>query len=164
MVRRETISRAASLLIAALIGVVTVAVIAHASQSITTPNAMQIPYDLSFTAESVPIALPVNQPVLVIGSDSDFTKNGNFGLGQATMNSNTNDQLIYLIAIDYGSGATSSFNVTSYGSITRVFELDAQGLVDLRTDGRTIFVLNLDNSSSGTGVGVEHRGVVKMIW
>ena len=56
MLQRETLSRTASLFLAALIGVVTVGLVAHAAQQISTPNAMQIPYSLAFASQSADCA------------------------------------------------------------------------------------------------------------
>ena len=78
------------------------------------------------------------------------------------MTSITNDGVAPGIAFDFG--ATLSVITAGYGTITHVFYLDNRGLVDVRTDGKTIFVRNIDDQSSGPGQPIGHTGVVKMIW
>jgi hypothetical protein len=164
MVRREKISRAAGLFLAALIGIVTVGLVAHAAQLITTPNAMQIPYSLAVGSPSVPIALPVNQPVLVMGSDSDFANNGNGGVGQAVIMRSTGDNTLRSIGFDFGADAFVEQKLYGTASSGFIFALDQTRLVWVESNGKNIFVSNGDDQSSGPGQPIGHTGVVTMIW
>lgn len=157
-------ARAVSLFLAALVGVVTVG-LAQAAQTITTPNAMHIPYSLSFASQSAPIAIPMNQPVLVMGGDTDFARNFDVGVGQATRIRVTSDGLLVGTALDVNRGfpATIFLNSADHTAIV-VFNLDLSGYVPLMTDATNIFVGNNDDNSSGSGIPVGHTGVITMIW
>jgi len=166
MSRYEKVSRVASLFLAALVGVVTVGLVAQAAQRITTPNAMQIPYDLPFNSHSAPITIPVNQPVFVMGADNDFAQNGSFAEGQATMLHNTSDDAFSSIGFDFATSAFFTNRVLPGGGCCKhIFYLDAFKTVDVKWSGtNAIYVFNIDDMSSGKQAPVEHTGVVTMIW
>src|SRR5712692_9604251 len=85
MTRRDKISRAGSLLLAGIVVTVAFAVVAHAAQTFTTPNAAFISYSLNIGEVSSPITLPSNVTVHVMGCDLDFAETGDGGVGQATV-------------------------------------------------------------------------------
>jgi hypothetical protein len=161
--RYERVCRAVSLFLASLVGVVTVAVVVHAAQTITTPNAMTIPYSLAFSGRSAPIAIPVNRPVFVMGADTDFANNGNAGVGQATIIRNTSENAVKSVSFDYANDILVS-EKASLGTTVVIFDLDVHDRVGVLTDGANLIVFNSDDSSSGAGIPVGHTGVITMIW
>lgn len=161
--RYELVSRAVSLFLASLVAVVTLAVVVQAAQRITTPNAMTIPYSLAFPGQSAPIAIPVNTPVFVMGADTDFAKNGNAGVGQATIIHNTSENHVKSVGFDWAHDTVFSEQV-SPGSTIVLFDLDQLSRVGVQSDGANLIVFNADDSSSGAGIPVGHTGVITMIW
>jgi hypothetical protein len=151
------------LFLASLAGVATVAVVVQAAQKITTPNAMVIPYSLAFGGRSAPIVIPANRPVLVTGADTDLAKNGNFGVGQATIIRNTSDNAVESVSFDYANHTLFSEKV-SVGATVVIFNLDVLDRVGVLTDGANLIVFNSDDSSNGGGIPVGHTGVITMIW
>jgi hypothetical protein len=82
MHRFQKFSRPATILLAVMIATVTCAVIAQATQTITTPNAAFVSYNLAAGANSAAIFPAANQSVFVMGTCTTL----NFrGVGHVTM-------------------------------------------------------------------------------
>lgn len=161
--RDERVRRTVSIFVASLVGVITVAVVVQAAQRITTPNAMVIPYSLAFPGQSAPIAIPVNTPVLVMGADTDFAKNGNAAVGQATIIRNSSENDVKAVGFDWAHDTLFSVQA-SPGTTIVIFDLDKLSRVGVQTDGANLIVFNADDSSSGTGIPIGHTGTITMIW
>ncbi len=71
-----------SLVLAAVVAILTVSVMVHATQVISTPNAAFFSYSLAPGANSAPITPVANQSVLVMGTHTTF---GFRGVGQVTL-------------------------------------------------------------------------------
>jgi hypothetical protein len=65
--RIQKFSRPAVILLATVVAIITSMVVANATQTITTPNAAFISYNLATGANSVPITPATNRSVLVMG-------------------------------------------------------------------------------------------------
>src|SRR5262249_17415706 len=82
MERRKKLSRPFALLSATLIATLTLATVARATQTLTTPNAAFVSYNLAAGANSAAIFPAANQAVLVMGTCTTL----NFrGVGQVTL-------------------------------------------------------------------------------
>src|ERR1700745_3338564 len=60
----------AALLLAAVVAILTCVTVANATQTITTPNAVRIAYNLAGGANSAAITPATNTPVLVMGCNT----------------------------------------------------------------------------------------------
>ena len=80
--RIQKSSRPLVILLAAVVVIITSIVVANATQTITTPNAVNIPYSLASQADSAAITPVTNKPVLVMGC---CTTSGDVGTGQVTL-------------------------------------------------------------------------------
>ena len=80
--RTEKSSRWAAMLLATVVGVITCLAMANATQTITTPNAAFISYNLTAGANSAAITPVSSRSVLVMGCDTD---GGDQGVGQVSL-------------------------------------------------------------------------------
>jgi len=163
MARCARLRRAAGWLLAGVVGIVTLAVVGHAAQTFTTPNAAFIPYNLGQDS-GLPITLPSNQTVLVMGGDTDFAGNGDRGVGQATLVRNSVDGTLTWVSFDHefvtalGNGGGLAAGDT-HNQVVPVFYLDQQALVVVESSStNNIQIVNTDSTTSG------HKGNVTMIW
>ncbi len=162
MTFRDNISYAARLALAAAVAILTFAIVAHAAQTLTTPNAALIAYNLGQNA-SQQITLPSNVTVLVMGSDLDFAGTGDRGVGQANLVRNSVEATLTWVAFDFtliSSGSGSGFTVgDSHNVIVPILSLDRVGYVHVRsTVGNNIEIVNADTTTPG------HKGSVTMVW
>jgi hypothetical protein len=68
--------RFGSLVLTALVAILTLSVMGHATQVITTPNAAFFSYSLASGANSAPITPVANQSVLVMGTQTTINVDG----------------------------------------------------------------------------------------
>ena len=80
--RTEKSSRWAAILLATVVAIITSAVVANATQTITTPNAAFISYNLTVGASSASITPPSSRSVLVMGC---CTTANDQGVGQVPL-------------------------------------------------------------------------------
>jgi hypothetical protein len=162
MARHDKVSRSFSLLLAGAVAILAFAVVAHAAQTLTTPNAVLIAYNLGPNA-NLSINLPSNETVLVMGSDLDFAGTGDRGIGQANLVRNSVEGTLTWVEFDYtvivfggGSGLTTG---DSHGTIVPILSLDRVGYVYVRsTISNNIEIVNTDSKNPG------HKGSLTMIW
>ncbi len=81
--RIQKFSRPGVILMATVVAIITSIVVANATQTITTPNAAFISYNLAAGANSAPITPAGNRSVLVMGCCSD--QSGDEGVGQVSL-------------------------------------------------------------------------------
>lgn len=145
-------NRPAALLVAALMATLTLVIVAHATQTITTPNAMYIPYTLAAGTSSGAITPQTFQPVLVMGVDNTV---GQRGVSQVTLlRSPSSPALLEWIGLDpepgppatsapiYGDGSTAG---------THIVFLTNTHSVDLKVNNASSFVIHNAGSTSATG-------------
>jgi hypothetical protein len=82
IVRTKKASRWAAILVAAVVAIITCLTVANATQTITTPNAAFITYNLAAGASSAAITPATNRSVLVMGC---CNTNGSLGVGQVSL-------------------------------------------------------------------------------
>src|SRR5437762_3016627 len=80
--RIQKFSRPGVILMATVVAIITSIVVANATQTITTPNAAFISYNLAPNANSAPITPATNKSVLIMGC---CTTIGNTGVGQVSL-------------------------------------------------------------------------------
>ena len=159
--RTHNCSRWAALVLAAVVAIITSAVVANATQTITTPNAAKVTYNLAAGANSAVITPATNTSVLVMGC---CTTADNASAGQVT-----------LVHIPPVAGAPSGFmrwtglesyalatpstivSGTSSAAGTHLVYIDFNHLVDIQTaSGGSVLI---HNGSSGA-----RAGNVTLVW
>jgi hypothetical protein len=143
----QKISRTGGLLSAALVATVTVAVTAHAVQTLTAPNAFTSAYSLSSGGNGSNITPPANIPVFVMG---DQTTTGDVGSSDMTVvNSAGRDQELVWSGLESdGGGVTAGF---SPAANTHIMFIDFAHCVDLQVTNATSFHVHNGCSFAATG-------------
>jgi hypothetical protein len=156
----KRVRRFGSLFLATVVAILTLSVMVHATQVITTPNAAFFSYSLANGANSAAITPTRNQSVLVMGTQ---TAQGFRGVGQVTMlhlnMPGTFGPFLEWTGLESPSfsgpgGITSNF---SSAPGTHIVFLDFRHLVDIQVQTGDTFVVH--NAS-----GVTATGNVTMIW
>jgi hypothetical protein len=145
-------SRPATMLLAVIIATVTCAVIAQATQTITTPNAAFISYNLAAGANSAAIFPAANQSVLVMGTCTTL----NFrGVGHVTMLRIPANFLEWVgLESTAGSAITQGFS----GVVgTHILYLDFAHQVDIEVNTTDSFRVH-------NGAAAVRTGNVTLIW
>jgi hypothetical protein len=83
LLRIQKPSRPAAILMATVVAIITSMVVANATQTITTPNAAFISYNLAADGNSAPITPASNRSVQVMGCCT--TPNTTAGVGQVSL-------------------------------------------------------------------------------
>lgn len=144
--------RLGSLLLAALVATITLSVVVHATQVITTPNAAFFTYSLASGANSAPITPVANQSVLVMGNCTTF----NFrGVGFVTL-LRIPASFLEWVGLESTSGAaiTQGFSGTPG---THIVFLDFSHFVDIQVHTADTFVVH-------NGASFANTGNVTLVW
>jgi hypothetical protein len=138
---------------AAVVVIITSMVVANATQSLTTPNAAFVSYNLAASANSAPIGLATNRSVQVMGCCT--TPNTTAGVGQVS--------LIHIPSTDVRwvgleSPSNSASTITSgHGSTGHIVYIDFNHYVEIQ-------VASADTIRVHNGLGVSATGNVTLIW
>jgi hypothetical protein len=150
--RSRDLGRAAGLLSAVLVALLTTAVVTHATQVITVPNAASVSYSLAAGANSAAITPAANTPVFVMGCQLAL---GFRGVSQVTLLHIPGNFLEWVgLESTAGAAITQGFSATAG---THILFLDFSHQVDIRVSSADTFVVH--NGSSGA-----RNGVLKLIW
>jgi hypothetical protein len=150
--RSKEVGRVAGLLSAVLVALLTTAVVTHATQVITVPNAASVSYSLAAGANSAAITPAANTPVLVMGCQLAL---GFRGVSQVTM-LHIQSNFLEWVGLESTSGAAITQGFSAAAG-THILWLDYSHQVDLRVRSADTFVVH--NGSTGA-----RNGVVKLIW
>ena len=149
-----TITRVAQLLLTGVVATLTLAIVAHATQTITVPNAVSVSYALAAGGNSGAITPVADAPVLVMGVQ---TAVGNRGVGHVTMLRPTvAPNFLEWVGLESTAGAviTQGFS----GALgTHIVYLDFSHTVDIEVNTPTSFRIHNGNAAAQTGV-------VRLIW
>jgi len=104
LMRTEKSSRWGAMLLATVVAIVTCLAVANATQTITTPNAAFISYNLTVGASSAAITPATNKPVLVMGC---CTVSGAQGIGQVSLLHLPSGGFVWVGLEPYPSGITT---------------------------------------------------------
>lgn len=152
MTSYSKISRSATRLLVATVAVITLSVAARAVQTVATPNAAFVSYNLAPGASSGAITPPANQASLVMGTQ---TAVGYRGVGMVTMLRVPSSFLEWTgLESTSGSAITQGF---SGSAGTHILYLDFSHTVDLRVNTTDTFIVHNGNGSTATGN-------VTMVW
>jgi hypothetical protein len=143
-----------SLVLAAVVAVLMLSVMAHATQVITTPNAAFFSYSLANGASSAPITPVEGRAILVMGTQTVL---GNFGVGQVTMvRGPSGEPILEWTGLE---SCCPGAITTSFSSVagTHIVYLDFSHTVDIEVHAGPTFVVH--NAS-----GIAATGNITMIW
>jgi hypothetical protein len=146
------VSKLLPLLLAGLIGTVTLGVAVQTTQAITTPNATIVSYNLAAGASTGAIIPVASQPVLVVGVQNAV---GFRGVGQVTL-LRVPGAFLEWVGLESPSPAaiTSGFSGTLG---THIVYLDFSHQVDIEVNSTDTF--RIHNGSGGV-----RTGSVTLIW
>jgi hypothetical protein len=155
--RSEKSSRWAAMLVATIVAILTCMTVANATQTITTPNAVKITYNLAAGANSAVITPVTNTSVLVMGCCTTLNHQalGQVSLLHVQSVGMTWEGLESSSTIN-GSSITQSHGVIS-GPATHIVYIDSDHFVDIRVDSANTILVH--NASAGT-----NAGNVTLIW
>lgn len=145
-------SRVSRLLLAAFVAVVALNIGMHATQTISTPNASKISYNLAAGASSTTVNPAENVPVLVMGVQNNL---GYRGVGQVTM-LHVPSSFLEWSGIESPASATITSGFSGAAG-THVLYLDYSHLVDIQVESTDTFIIHNANS-------IAMAGVVTLIW
>lgn len=152
MDRRKMSSRPIALLSATVIATLTLATVAKATQTISTPNAAFVSYNLAPGAVSTAIVPAANEAVLVMGT---CTSAGFRGVGQVTM-LRIPASFLEWVGLDSTAGAAITQGFSGAAG-TRILFVDFSHQVSLEVNTTDSF--RVHNFSTGA-----RAGNVKLIW
>ena len=145
-------SRWAAMLLATIVAIVTCVTVANATQTITTPNAVNITYSLAVGTGSAVITPATNKSVLVMGC---CTSGSNSSLGQVNLLRPAIGGLIW-VGSESWPGAAITQGSTGAGGVHIVY-IDRDHSVDIETASSSTIVI--ENKSNGN-----QTGNVTLIW
>ena len=145
-------SRIMTLLVAGFVAVVTLNVATHATQTISTPNAAKVSYNLAAGASSTAVTPAESVPVLVMGVQNNL---GYRGVGHVSL-LHVPSSFLEWSGIESPASATitSGFSGTAG---THIVYLDYSHLVDIQVASTDTFIIHNANSSSMSGI-------VTLVW
>jgi hypothetical protein len=151
-VKTSRLSRISRLLLAASVAVVALNIGMHATQTISTPNASKVSYNLAAGASSSAVNPAESVPVLVMGVQNNL---GYRGVGQVSM-LHVPSSFLEWSGIESPASATitSGFSGTAG---THIVYLDYSHLVDIQVESTDTFIIHNANSTA-------MAGVVTLIW
>lgn len=145
-------SRMSTLFLAALVAIVALRIGVHATQTITTPNASKVTYNLNAGASSTAVNPAENVPVLVMGVQNNL---GYRGVGHVSMLHVPSSFLEWSgIESPASAAITSGFSGTAG---THIVYLDYSHLVDIQVASTDTFIIHNANT-------IAMSGVVTLIW
>jgi hypothetical protein len=145
-------SRFSTLSLTAFVGVLALSIGVHATQTITTPNASKVTYNLNAGASSAAVNPAENTPVLVMGVQNNL---GYRGVGHVSLLHVPSSFLEWSgIESPASAALTSGFSGTAG---THIVYLDYSHLVDIQVASTDTFVIHNANS-------IAMAGVVTLIW
>jgi hypothetical protein len=124
----------------------------HATQTISTPNASKLSYNLAGGASSAAVTPAESVPVLVMGVQNNL---GYRGVGQVSMLRVPSSFLEWTgIESPASAAITSGYSGTAG---THIVYLDFSHLVDIQVESTDTFIIH--NAST-----IQMAGVVTLIW
>jgi len=150
--KASRLSRVSTLLLAGIVAVLALNIALHATQTITTPNASKVTYNLNAGASSAPVNAAESVPVLVMGVQNNL---GYRGVGQVAMLHVPSSFLEWTgVESPAAAAITSGFSGTAG---THIVYLDYSHLVDIQVASTDTFVIHNANS-------IAMAGVVTLVW
>jgi hypothetical protein len=149
--RIQKFSRPGVILLATVVAIITSVVVANATQTITTPNAVKITYNLAAGANSATITPVTNTSVLVMGCCTTIG-----GAGQVTLLARPSGAGITWVGLEAGVPSAITAG-DSFGAGNHIVFLDVSQSVEIQTASADTMLIH--NGSTGT-----RAGNVTLIW
>jgi hypothetical protein len=140
------------MLLATVVAIITSAVVANATQTITTPNAAFISYNLAAGANSAVITPVTNKSVLVMGCCTTIQKEG---VGQVSLLHIPSAFILWFGLENDGAATTTSGAISVAG--THIAYINGQHEVDIQVASAD--TIRIHNGGAGT-----RAGNVTLIW
>jgi hypothetical protein len=150
LMRTDKCSRWVGILVAAVVAIITSAVVANATQTITTPNAAKITFNLAPNTDSAAITPASNTSVLVMGCT---TGANNIGVGHVSL-LHLPQGGVFQNGIFEWVGLDRPGTITKGGSFmvgTHIVSIDFGGQVEIRIAGADTILVHNGSASSVTG-------------
>jgi hypothetical protein len=148
------LSHPATLLLAAVVAILTCAVVANAAGTLYTPHAALYAYNLAAGASGVVTVPIVNQPVLVMGT---YTTSGGRGVGQISLlRTGAFPLFLEWVGLNSPRGASIAQGYSATPGTHMVY-IDWYHLVDIEVHNAS--AIRVHNEADGT-----NTGFVKLIW
>ena len=145
-------SRPGVILLATDVAIITSMVVANATQTITTPNAVFISYSLAAGANSAPITPATNRSVLVMGC---CTTSVFYGVGQVSLLQPPSAGMIWVGLESFSPAAVTSGVSNAAG--THIVYIEASHVVDIQ-------VASADTIRVHNYASVTAAGNVTLVW
>jgi hypothetical protein len=150
--RIQKISRPGVILMATVVAIITSMVVANATQTITTPNAAFISFNLAASTNSAPITPASNRPVLVMGSCTTAR-----GVGQVSLQHIPSNSITWVGLESYNGSPSTITSGSSNVAGDHVVYIDSGHVVDIQVaSADTILVHN--------GAVFTEAGNVTLVW
>ena len=151
--RIQKFSRPGVILLATVVVIITSMVVANATQTITTPNAAFISYNLAAGANGAAITPASNRAVLVMGCCA--TPNTTVGVGQVSLIRSPSNGMCW---VGLESPANIASTITSgHGSAGHIVYIDFNHFVEIQ-------VASADTIRVHNGLNVSATGNVTLVW
>jgi hypothetical protein len=150
--RIQKFSRAGVILLATVVAIITSVVVANATQTITTPNAAFIPYNLAAGANSAAITPATSRSVLVMGC---CTTTSVQGVGQVSLQHIPSAGFSWTGLESFGPSAVTGGSSATTG--THIVSIDAGQIVEIQVAG-------IDTIRIHNGSGAARAGNVTLVW
>jgi hypothetical protein len=150
--RIQKFSRPLVILMATVVAIITSIVVANATQTITTPNAVKITYNLASGGDSAPITPVTNTSVLVMGCCTSVT-----GVGHVSL-IHIPSSIIEWVGLESYNGSPSTITSGHSGTAgTHIVSIDGVHNVEIQVASKD--TIKIHNFSAGT-----QAGNVTLIW
>ena len=149
--RMQKFSRPGVILLATVVAIITSIVVANATQTITTPNAAFISYNLLSLANSAPITPVANRSVLVMGCSTN-----NEGVGQVSL-LHLPSTIIQWVGLESRGGGITAGQSAVAG--THIVWIDFSHLTDIQVASADTIRIHNGNTTLGSVAGN-----VTLIW
>jgi hypothetical protein len=156
IMRTEKSSRWAAMLLATAVAIITCLAVANATQTITTPNAAFISYNLAGGANSAAITPAAGKSVLVMGCSKEGTGVGFVSLFVIPSGSSSVG-VVWAGLESQSGGSTTTTTAGSTSTAAHIVYIDSSHQVDIQVASATTILIH--NGSAGT-----RTGNVTLIW
>jgi len=154
IMRTERSSRWAALLVASVVAIITCLAVANATQTITTPNAVKITYDLAASANSAAITPAANTSVLIMGCSTSES-----GVGQVSLLHRPSAGMYWLGLESYAGTTTKITGGSTSMPGTHIMWISSANNVDIEVNSADTIIIR-----NSMGVLGNIAGNVTLIW
>jgi hypothetical protein len=152
--RIQKFSRPGVILLATVVAIITSMVVANATQTITTPNAVSISFNLAVGANSAAITPAASKPVLVMGC---CTTSGDQSVGQVSLLRLASTSITWVGLESYSLSPAAITQSSAGVTGTHIVYIEVNHQVDIQ-------LASADTIRVHNGSGGVRAGNVTLIW